>query len=284
MDPTPTTRQRELGRRLREFRGSKGFTVEDVARELMCSATKISRTETGARRPSLRDVRDLCELYQVGPEASAALMDLAREARQPGWWAQYDDLTVWFSFIGLEQEATAITCFSLYYLPALVQTPEYAGTLISSIHPAIDASVLDQRVEARLRRQQLLCRPQAPRYRAILDEAVLRRQVGGPKVMKDQLSKLLQLMDENRVVIQVIPMSVGAYPAADSNFDLLEFGDSSLPGLVYVESFSHELFLDHARDLEVYREAIESLRDLALSPQDSIRMIRQLRDELSVDV
>jgi transcriptional regulator with XRE-family HTH domain len=273
----PTNRQRELGQRLRELRLSKRLTVEDVARELMCSATKISRAESGARRTSLRDVRDLCSLYKVDPEVAAALMDLAVEARRPGWWAQYEDLSAFSNFIGLEQDATAITSFSMYFLPALVQTHEYARALILSIYPRTDAAVVDLRIEARMRRQELLCRPQVPEYCAILDEAVLHRQVGGPEVMKAQLSKILQLISEDRITVQVIPAEAGAYPASDSNFDFLEFGSSPMPGLVFVEGFQHELYLNRPTDIDGYRLAVEELRNLALSPQDSVRKIRQIR-------
>lgn len=122
---SPTARQRDLGVRLRGLRNERGMTVEEVAERLLCSPTKISRLETAARRPSLRDVRDLCVLYEVGEAASAELMALAREAREQGWWTEYHDLNL-DPLIGLEQEATAITCYSMYYIPGLLQTEDYA--------------------------------------------------------------------------------------------------------------------------------------------------------------
>src|SRR3984885_7024370 len=128
-DLSPTIRQRQLGMRLREFRTSKGLTVEDVARELLCSPTKISRAETGARRATLRDVRDLCQLYGIDAETSAELMKLAREARQSGWWTKYDDLRI-SPLIGMEQSATAITSFGMYFVPALFQSEDYARAII----------------------------------------------------------------------------------------------------------------------------------------------------------
>ncbi len=174
---SPTVRQRELGQRLRELRHGLGLTVEDVAGQLLCSATKISRIETGTRRASLRDVRDLCRIYGVTDEAAAAsLMDLARQAREPGWWTQYDDLHL-SPYIGLEQEATAITYFSMYFVPGLLQTEEYARAIIKGMAPKIEQKIFEQRVEARLRRQQLLEQENPPRVRALLDEAVLHRQV-----------------------------------------------------------------------------------------------------------
>ena len=276
-DVSPTVRQRELGMRLRQLRADKGLTVEDVAGRLLCSATKVSRAETGARRQTLRDVRDLCQIYEVDPETSAELMELARQAREPGWWATYDDRKV-IPFIGMEQEATSITCFGMYFLPGLLQTEDYARAIIKGIVPKIDPAILDQRVAARMRRQQLLDQPKPPRYRALLDEATLHRQVGGPAVMKAQLEKLLLYVQEEKATIQVIPFDVGAHAAMDSNFDYLEFESSPLPGLVFVEGLAHHLYLDRPEELRRYAEALEYLRDEALSPRDSAKRIEEIRD------
>ncbi len=126
---SPTVRQRELGIRLRELRNARSLTVEGVAGRLACSATKISRAGTGSRQPTLRDVRDLCGFYEVDEGTAAELMELARQAREPGWWTRYDDLKI-TPFIGMEQEATAITCFGMYFMPALMQTEDYAREMI----------------------------------------------------------------------------------------------------------------------------------------------------------
>jgi transcriptional regulator with XRE-family HTH domain len=276
-DLSPTIRQRELGLRLREFRTAKGMTVEEVAKELLCSPTKVSRAETGARRATLRDVRDLCRIYGVDAETSAELMELAREARQPGWWAKYDDLKI-APFIGMEQAATAITCFGMYFIPALLQSEDYAREIIKGIAPKIEEDILAQRVEARMVRQKLLLAPKPPKYRALLDEAVLHRQVGGPAVMKAQLDKLLSLMREERAAVQVIPYEVGAYGAIDSNFDYLEFAGTKLPGLVFVEGLVSHLYLERPDELERYREALEYLRDEALNPRDSAKRIEEIHD------
>jgi transcriptional regulator with XRE-family HTH domain len=275
---SPTVRTRELGMRLRDLRTGDGLTVEEVAEKLLCSATKVSRMETGARRPSLRDVRDLCTLYNVGPEESAQLMQLAREARQQGWWTQYDDLKI-PHLIGLEQEATAITCFGMFFVPALLQTEEYAAAMIKGIAPKIDPNILRQRVEARMRRQLLLQQPRPPRYRALLDEAALHRQVGGQPVMNTQLGKILQIVQEERATVQVIPYGVGAYSAVDSNFTFLEFGESTLPGVVFVEGLDAHLYLEKPSELARYAESVEYLRDAALTPRDSIRFIAGIHDE-----
>jgi transcriptional regulator with XRE-family HTH domain len=271
---SPTLRQRELGTRLRQLRTRLGLTVEKVADELMCSATKISRIETGHRRPLLRDVRDLCRLYDVSDSDTDELMDLARMAREPGWWSQYSDLNL-DPYIGLEQDASSITCFSSYYVPALLQTEAYAREIIKAIARKMDPEVHEQRVEARLRRQQLLEQDNRPRYRALLDEAVLRRRVGGPAVMADQLGKILKLEREGKVTVQVIPFDMGAHASQDSNFVFLEFQEAS--PVVFVELLSTNLYQERNSDLDRYREAVDYLRDEALSPRDSVALVAEVQ-------
>jgi transcriptional regulator with XRE-family HTH domain len=277
-----TVRQRELGKRLRELRHQRDLTVEDVAGRLLCSATKVSRLETGMRRPSLRDVRDLCTLYDLDEQASAELMNLARGAREQGWWTRYVDVS-FEPYIGLETEATAITCYSMYDVPGLLQTEEYARALIKAIAPEIGADVFEQRVEVRLRRQRLLEQDNRPCYRALLDEAVLHRRVGGAQVMYTQLGKILEAAEKGRATVQIIPFDIGAYGAQDSNFVLLEFGESSVSPVVYVEGMTGSRYIDREPDVGGYREAVEQLRNSALNPRDSIRRLNQLRKAFSGD-
>jgi transcriptional regulator with XRE-family HTH domain len=274
---SPTVRQRELGKRLRELRGEHGLTVEDVAEKLLCSATKISRLETGARRPSLRDVRDLCALYDVDESTASALMSLARSAREQGWWTQYEDLKL-DPLIGLEQEASAISCYSMYYMPALLQTSDYAYTIIKAIAPKMDEQILAQRVEARLRRQQLLEADNRPRYRVLLDEAILHRPVGGAALMAAQLSHVLEGARQGRVTVQVVPFDAGAHAAADGYFVLLEFDGPDLPPVVFLEGLTGIHYLERKDEIARYRESLEYLRDYALRPRDSQGLIAEHRD------
>jgi transcriptional regulator with XRE-family HTH domain len=272
---SPTVRQRELGARLRQLRMELGLTVEDVGEKLLCSATKISRMETATRRPSLRDVRDLCGIYGVDEPTSAELMDLARKAREQSWWNEYDDLGL-NPYIGLEEAATSITSFTTYYMPGLLQTEDYARAIIKGIAPKIDPRILQQRVEVRLRRQQLLEQDTPPRYRVLLDEAVLHRRVGGSAVMVAQLDKVLEMERDGKATVQVIPFDVGAHAAQDSNFVLFDF-DESLPSVVFVEGLINHQFQERKGDLDRYREAVEYLRDSALSPRDSVLRITEMR-------
>ncbi len=275
---SPTVRQRELGKRLRELRGLHDLTVEDVAEKLLCSATKVSRLETGARRPSLRDVRDLCVLYGVDEASSIELMSLARGAREQGWWTQYEDLNL-DPLIGLEQDAIAITCYSMYYMPALLQTEDYARTIIKAIAPKIDTAIHQQRVEVRMRRQQLLDSANRPRYRILLDEAALRRRVGGPAVMAAQFDKVLDAARQGKAAVQVIPFEVGEYAAVDAYFVLLDFDEeSNLSPVVFIEGLTGNQYIERTANIARYREAIESLRDSALSPRDSLSLMQELRE------
>src|SRR5712691_4376216 len=264
----PTVRQRELAGRLRTLRNELELTVDQVASELLCSATKISRIETAKRRASLRDVRDLCRIYRVSEETAAELMDLARQAREPGCYAQYEDLDL-APYIGMEQAATAITYFSMYYIHGLLQTEAYARAIIKAITPKMEPKVYDDRVEARMRRQELLEQSTQPRFRSLMDEGALRREVGGPKVMSEQLTKLLQVASEEKATIQVIPFSAGAHASADGNFSLLEFANSDVPDLIYVEGLTSHLYQERPGEIRRYREALEYLRDAALNTRDS---------------
>ena len=271
--PSPKIRQRELGKRLRELRSQHDLTVEDVAEKLLCSATKVSRLETGVRRPSLRDVRDLCVLYGVDEATSTELMSLARGAREQGWWTQYEDLKL-DPYIGLEQEAIAITCYSTYYMPALLQTEDYARIIIKAIAPKMDPAIHQQRVEARMRRQQLLDDANPPRYRVLLDEAALHRRVGGAALMAAQLGKLVEAVRNDKATIQVIPFEAGAHAAADGFFVLLEFEEeSNLSPVVFIEGLTGNQYIERRADTARYREAVEYLRDSALSPWDSISLV-----------
>jgi transcriptional regulator with XRE-family HTH domain len=273
---SPTVRQRELGARLRALRNERGMTVEEVADKLLCSATKISRLETGARRPSLRDVRDLCGLYDVDEAVSVEFMALAREAREQGWWTQYNDLKL-DPYIGLEQDAIAITSYTMFYIPALLQTEDYARAIIKAVAPKILPDIHQQRVEVRLRRQQRLQQENRPRYRVLVDEAVLYHRVGGPAIMAAQLDRVLEAARDGLVTVQIVPFDA-AHASQDSNFVLLEFEeDSNLNPVVFIESLITNQYLERRDEILRYREAIEYLRDSALSPRDSLNRISAMQ-------
>jgi hypothetical protein len=215
-------------------------------------------------------------LYNVDEAAAAELMQLTRQAREQGWWTQYDDVN-FQPYIGLEQDASAITHYSMAYVPALLQTEDYVRAIIKSVLPGIDPEIHQQRVESRMRRQQRLDGENPPKYRALIDEAVLRRQVGGPALMAAQLDKIIKLMEAGKAIVQVIPFD-GDASTAESMFVLLEFSESSLRPVVYVEGLGHGSYYERDADVAQYREALDHMRDVALSLRDSVRFLASTRE------
>jgi transcriptional regulator with XRE-family HTH domain len=268
---SPTLRRRELGLLLRALRNEQGLTVEQVAERLLCSTSKVSRMETGQRGATLRDVRDLCEIYGVTDETRIAhLMDLAREGKQQGWWQSYD--LDYATYVGLEEAAISLSYYQSSIVPGILQTPDYARAVHEAGVQDYAPGRIDAHVDVRMRRQRLLTRDPPLRVSVILDEAVLRRAVGGPAVMAAQLGHLVELAKLPSITIQVIPFSVGAHPAMDSMFDILEFGESA-PSVVYVEGLMGSIFVERTQDIARYLKAFELLRVAALAPKESIELI-----------
>jgi transcriptional regulator with XRE-family HTH domain len=274
---SPTLRRWELARRLRHLRETSGLNLEDVARELLCSPSKISRIETGARGASARDVRDLGRLYKVDTSTQEYLMSLAREAKQRGWWQHFDEVVPdYTTFMGLEAAASSIQTYETIIVPGLLQIPEYAIALTRRLNLPLGAEAAHQYATTRQERQKRLATPEAPDYWVILDEAVLHRQVGGPKVMRDQIHHLTERIGERQVILQVIPFAAGAHAGMEGNFVMLGYQESDVPDLVYVEGRAGHLFLSREADLKLYRETFDHLRATAASPDDSLDLLRGL--------
>jgi transcriptional regulator with XRE-family HTH domain len=274
----PTVRQRQLGMRLRAIRIEKGLSVDAVAKELECSPSKISRLETASRRPNPRDVRDVCKFYGLDDDAVTELMDLAREAKEQGWWKAFPDVGLALvPYIGLEQDASSITSFAAFHVPALLQTADYMRAIIKGIAPRMSPEVLKDRVEVRLRRQEILEREGPPRYRVFIDESVLHRPTGGPEVMVAQIEKIIELIDRDKVIAQIVPFDVGVLAAQDSNFVLLEFDDRDLVPVVFVEGLQNGQMFEKEVDVARYRESIDYLRDSALTVRDTKARLVQMR-------
>ncbi|RBQ18165.1 XRE family transcriptional regulator [Spongiactinospora rosea] len=272
----PTLRRRQLAARLRELRKESGLSIDEVAQKLLCSPAKISRIETAQRAASLRDVRDLAAIYAGGDATETqALMTMAQEAKQPGWWQQYDDPDV-RGFIGLEEAATSITVYETCLVPGLFQTEDYARAVIKGVLPRIRPDVLQERVETRLKRQELLFRESPPRYWTVLDESVLHRHIGGPGVMRAQLARIVELAELPHVVVQVVPFSVGAHMGLDNAFTFLQLSDPAVPDTVFVEGLMGLIYLEKPTEIEIYREALESLRAAGLDPARSAARIAEI--------
>jgi transcriptional regulator with XRE-family HTH domain len=268
---SPTVRRRELGTLLRSLRNEKNLTVEEVAVSLMCSPSKVSRMETGHGAASPRDIRDLCNLYGVTNQAERdRMMKLAREGKQQGWWQSYD--LKYATYVGLEAEAVSIGEFKSSTVPGLLQTANYARAGHLGTMPLLSADQIEMQIEAKLTRQHVLAREHPPRFAAVLDEAVLHRVVGGRQVMAEQLGKILDMSVQSNITVQIIPYELGAHPAMESNFTLIELPNST-PGVVFVEGLIGSTYLERDEDLNRYHEVFDQLQSIALSPKDSGMLI-----------
>ena len=259
---------------LRQLRTDRGLTVEDVTERLLFSATKLSRLETGRSGASPRDMRDLCDLYQVtDPAERERLMTLAREGKQRAWWQDY--ALPYETYVGLEAEATSISNYDSDVVPGQFQTEGYARAIFRAAEPPLDTTAIDQRVEARLKRQALLAED-GPRFRGIIDEGALHRPVGGRAVMRAQLERIIEIAARPRVTFQIIPLDVGAHPGMDGNFSLLEFEGATINDVVYVEGPVGNLYLEGPANLEKYRQMFARLASIALSPDDSAALVARI--------
>jgi transcriptional regulator with XRE-family HTH domain len=271
---SPTVRRRELGALLRALRNEKGLTVEQVAEHLLCSPSKVSRMETGHGVATLRDVRDLCDLYGITESGRDRLMSLAREGKRQGWWQSYD--LDYGTYVGLEAEAVAISDFQSSVVPGLLQTADYARAGHEAYMPRLSPDQIELNIEAKLRRQGLLTQSEAPSLAAVLDEAVLHRVVGGPRVMGAQLDRLIEAARLPNVTVQVIPFAAGYHPGLESNFNILDLS-APAPSVVFVEGLVGSLYLERPEDLKRYREVFKRLQTIALSPKDTVNAIAKIK-------
>jgi transcriptional regulator with XRE-family HTH domain len=273
----PTIRRRELGAMLRALRQEQGLTVEQVAEMLLCSPSKVSRMETGQRGATLRDVRDLARIYGfTDPAKVENLMNLARAGREQGWWQGYN--LDFANYVGLEEAAVSLTFYMPMLIPGLLQTPGYVRALHEADIQNYTAERVEEAVEVRLKRQQILTRDPPLQLSVVLDEAVLHRAVGGPAVMGEQLDHLITAGKLPNVTIYVIPFATGAHPAMDSLFEILDFGDTA-PQVVYVEGLMGYIYLDRAQDISRYAQVFDRLRTLALTPEESAGLIAKIRSQ-----
>jgi transcriptional regulator with XRE-family HTH domain len=272
---TPTGRRRRLGAELRRLREAAGLTIDRVAEELECSPSKVSRIETGQVSATPRDVRDMLGLYRVDDARLEAMVQVAREARQRGWWQKFVDVPDGVpAYVGLETAATSIDVYMALLVPALLQTPDYARAVIAAVRPDLPRSEIDRRVELRLRRQELLDQERPPRIRVLLDDTVLRRPVGGPAVMAAQRRRLLADADRPAVTIQVLEVAAGAHAGMDGPFTIFGFPAPAERDVVALDSAADALYLEGPEDVGRYRRVFELLLPAARSPEDSAAIIR----------
>ncbi|WP_329519413.1 helix-turn-helix domain-containing protein [Spirillospora sp. NBC_01491] len=274
---SPTVRGRRLARELRVVRENSGMSAERAAAALGWSRHKVNRIETARTRPSVKDVENAVDLYGASASVRTALVQLAREAAQRGWWAAFSDV-LGSSYVGLEDEATTIRSRQVQTVPGLLQTPDYARALIQTAIP-YDHAGAERRVQARLARQALLTRSVPPSLAAVVDEAVLRRLVGTPQIMHDQLRALLPQAARPTVKMRVLPFTRGTI-GVEGSFVVLGFADELDPDVGYVESIGGSLFLESATQVARCNLTFERIWDAALPEEASADLITALMKEL----
>jgi transcriptional regulator with XRE-family HTH domain len=263
--------RRQLGAELRRLRERARRTVADVADQVGWSESKLSRIETahtGVRKP---DLERLLTAYGVDDATRARLLAVAGRSRQRAWWEAYGDALpdAYETLIDFEAEASSIFTYESQVVPGLLQTSEYASAVSQAAILDEPMDFVDQRVQVRMARQAVLTRDPPPELRAILDEAVLRREIGGPDVLHRQMLRLIEMSERPTITIQVLPFSAGAHPALNGSFILLEFPGGSDQPLAYSEGITGGVFRNKTEHVTHYRQNFEALRERSLSPEES---------------
>lgn len=257
------------------------MTQEGVSERTGIDRSTLYRLETAQQRPQRSTLIQLLDLYRVGDPRRADLLTLLREAGQRGWLQQYrSELPeVYADYIGFEDEARSISNYESLFIPGLLQTEDYARALVHGTVPYIGNDEMENRVATRMERQALLDRESPPRLWAIMDEAVVRRRVGGREVMRGQLDRLREAAARPNVTLQVIPFDAGAHPGMVGSFIVLEFPDPSDQSIVYTESAAGGLFLEEEAELRRYMLMFEHLRAAALRPDETVTLLAAIAAE-----
>lgn len=277
-DRPPTIRQRRLWSELRRLRERSALTGDEVAQRLTWSPAKLSRMENGKRGIKIADLRQLLDVYGVENDRREHLLGLARGAHERGWWdTSYETLPPEYtSYISLEDEAAAIRSYNSQLVSGLMQTGDYAREVVrSALISLYPPAEVERRVEARLARQPLLHRANPLELWTVMDEAVLRRTVGTPKVMREQYDRVVELAELPNVTIQVLSYDAGAHPATSGSFTILKFPNRMFDDAVYVEAMTTGAYIEEDREVHHYSLAFDHIRAIALSPDESLDMIKQ---------
>ena len=279
----PTVLRIMLGNQLRRLREEAGVTPDRAGYEIRGSRSKISRIEHGRVGFKERDVDDLLTLYGVSDEqVRVSMLALARQANTPGWWAKYNDiLPDWFEpYLGLETAASLIRSFELQFVHGLFQTEDYARAVTALGYGPAFTDEIERRVSLRMRRQEVLDGADPPRIWFVIDEAALRRPIGGRQVMRTQLKHLLEAAALPQVTIQVVPFRRGGHAAAGGSFTVLRFAAPDLPDVVYLEHLTSALYLDDRRDVDHYMEVMNRLSAEAHTPVATTRFLKEIIEEI----
>jgi transcriptional regulator with XRE-family HTH domain len=275
-----TVGSRRLVAELKRLREAAGLTGEQVAEEMGWSAAKVYRIEGDRVRVLPRDVQRLLRLYRIEGGQKDAVLELARLARLKDWWHQYSGvIPEWFQFyVGLEAAASTMAEYNAELVTGLLQTEAYARAVLDAALRAGNGEA-ERQVEVRMHRQKRLMAPDAPSLWAVMSEAVIRRQVGGPQVLREQLAHIAEVAALPNVTVQVLPFAAGAHPAMLGPFTLLRFPDPADRDVVYLEAETGALYLERPDDVSRYSLIFDHVRAQALGPAESVALIGRLARE-----
>ena len=280
----PTVLRILLGSQLRRLREASGISPEQAAYEIRASRSKISKLEAGQAGSKERDIADLLDLYGVTNEQERqALLTLVQRANAPGWWHDYSDiLPFWVEpYLGLEAAASQIGIYEVQFVPGLLQTEDYARAVTLLGHSDLSARDTDRRVRLRMARQAVLDQPDPPYLRVLLDESVLRRQVGGVAVMRDQIEYLADIADRPNVTVQVLPLPATG-PTPGGSFTILRFAEHALSDVVYIEQLTSALYLDKPTEVDSYLGVMQRLSAQALTSLETAEFLREFPNLVSL--
>lgn len=278
MDHSPTVRGRRLTRELKRLREASGVSPDEAARRLDFSKSKLYRIENGRTRVDADDLEDMLDLYDVRSPERDALIQLGRDSRRRGWWTSYKDVFTG-SYVGLESEAATIR-INAHIVPGFLQTADYARAVIAATGPWLDTVETDRRVVARAARQKALFgREEPPEIHVVLDESVLRREVGGREVARAQLVVLSEATMRPNITLQVLPFGAGACAGMDGDFFIFTFPDPEDTPVAYAEGLFGDVYLESKEELDRYNLAWTHLVDKALAPAESAALIAELAEE-----
>jgi len=271
-----------LGSQLRRYREAASIAPEDAGYAIRASRSKISRLENGRVKLKSRDVTDLLTLYGVTDDAlRSTFLALVHQSNRPDWWTEYSDiLPEWFeTYLGFEAAAATIRSFEVQFVHGLFQTEDYARAVTRLRRKAAPLGEIERRVAVRLKRQGLLSRPNPPKIWSVMDEAVLRRPVAGPEVMRAQFQQLIEIADLPHVTLQVVPFATGVHAGESGSFTVLRFEERDLPDVVYLEQLTGATYLDQRSEVEHYLEVVDELSGEALTPAHTAHFIEQVARE-----
>ena len=272
-----------LGAQLRRLRDAAGVTRDDAGYHIRASGSKISRMELGRVSFKERDVTDLLEFYgSDDPAEREKLVQLTREANATPWYQKFQDVVPdWFHvFVGLEEAAQLIRVYEVQFVPGLLQTEEYARAIIKQGAPGTEPEEVDRRVALRLGRQKLLTRENPPRYWVVIDEAALRRPMGGRDVHIAQIERLMDVVGEANITLQVMPFRYGGHAAEGGPFMIMRFPETDLPDIVYMEYLTGAHYIDKEEEVERYAAVMERLSVAGTSPDRTREILAGILKEI----